>query len=322
VASLALAALVLAGAITATGAAAEPLKIRYATWVGYGPLFVAREKGYFREEKVDVELVGIEDPREAALALAAGRIHGIAWTVDAMVVHLRTGQEYQYVLALDDSAGIDGLVARKDIRSVKDLRGKTVAVGEGTAAQFFLNAVLKDAGMSQKDVQVVNLSQGDAGAAFLAEKVDAAVTWEPWLTKARSAPHGQVLLDSSRTPGVMTEVLVFPREAIARQGKDIQGLVGAWYRAVAFHQKSPKESMEIMAKGLGDWLRDPRVVAETLAGVKLYDRDANLRFFGTPQKPGELYRIARSAIDIWGSLGKLQARGLAARDLVSHAFVK
>jgi ABC-type nitrate/sulfonate/bicarbonate transport system substrate-binding protein len=37
-------------------AAAEPLKIRYSVWVGYGPLFLAQERGYFEEEKVDVQL--------------------------------------------------------------------------------------------------------------------------------------------------------------------------------------------------------------------------------------------------------------------------
>ena len=41
----------------AGGAAAEPLRIRYSVWVGYGPLFLAQEKGYFRAENVDVQLV-------------------------------------------------------------------------------------------------------------------------------------------------------------------------------------------------------------------------------------------------------------------------
>ena len=49
----------------ACAAAAEPLRIRYAVWVGYGPLFLAQQKGYFAAEKVEVQLVKMEDPKES-----------------------------------------------------------------------------------------------------------------------------------------------------------------------------------------------------------------------------------------------------------------
>ena len=42
-------------------AQAEPLRIFYFIWVGYGPLFVAQEKGFFAKEGVEVELINIED---------------------------------------------------------------------------------------------------------------------------------------------------------------------------------------------------------------------------------------------------------------------
>jgi NitT/TauT family transport system substrate-binding protein len=303
-------------------AAAEPVKIRYSIWVGYGPLFIAKEKGYFAEEKVEVELVNIEDPKEGFVALAAGRLHGVVSTVDTMVLYLKTGKEYQYVLALDDSAGGDGIVARKEIKSLKDLKGKKVAVNEGSVSQFFLNVLLKEAGMTQKDLDVVNMKQGDAGAAFVAEKVDAAVTWEPWLTKSKNVPHGHILVDSSKTPGLITDVLIFPREVIAKRGKEIQGIVNAWNKAVAYYEKNQQESLEIMAKGLGDWLKDPKVFAETLGGVKFYNKEGNVKFFGTAQKPGDIYKVAQNALDVWSGFGKLQAKGVTAKDLVNHSFVK
>ncbi len=310
---------VLAG--LASTAAAEPLRIRYSIWVGYGPLFIAKEKGYFKEEKVDVDLVNIEDPKEGFFALAAGRLDGVVSTIDTMVLYLKTGKEYQYVLALDDSAGGDGIVARKEIQSVKDLKGKKVAVNEGSVSQFFLNVVLKESGMTQKDIEVVNMKQGDAGAAFVAEKVDAAVTWEPWLTKSKNAPHGHILVDSSKTPGLITDVLIFPRSVIAKRGKEVQGIVNAWNKAVAYYEQNKDESIQIMSRGLGDWLKDPKVFAETLGGVKFYDKQANARFFGTAQKPGDIVKVVQNALDIWGGFGKLQAKSVAAKDLVNHSFV-
>jgi NitT/TauT family transport system substrate-binding protein len=305
----------------AGAASAEPLKIRYSIWVGYGPLFIAKEKGYFKDEKVEVQLVNVEDPKEGFFAMSAGRLDGVVSTIDTMVLYLKTGKEFQYVLALDDSAGGDGIVARKEIRSVKDLKGKRVAVSEGSVSQFFLNVLLKESGMSQKDVQIVNMSQGDAGVAFVAEKVDAAVTWEPWLSKGKAAPHGQILVDSSKTPGLITDVLIFRRDVIEKRAREIQGVANAWNKAVAYWEKNPAESNKIMAKAVGGWLRDPKVFADALTGVKFYDQAGNVKFFGTAQRPGELYKMVQNALDVWGGFGKLQGK-FAPKDLVNHSFVK
>ncbi|MBI4010772.1 MAG: ABC transporter substrate-binding protein [Candidatus Rokubacteria bacterium] len=309
------------GLALAGAAAAEPLKIRYSVWVGYGPLFLAREKGFLKEEKVEVDLINMEDPKEGFFAMAAGRLDGVVSTIDTMLLYLKTGKEFQYVLALDDSAGGDAIVARKEIKSVKDLKGKKVAFAEGSVSQFFLNVLLRESGLSQKDVDAVNMKPGDAGAAFVAEKVDAAVTWEPWVTKSKNTAFGHVLVDSSKTPGLITDVLIFRRDVIEKRGKEIQGVVNAWNKAVAYWEKNPAESNEIMAKGLGDWLKDPKVFAETLSGVKFYNRDANVKFFGTPQKPGGLAKVVQNAIDIWGSFGKLQAK-MAPKDLINYSFAK
>jgi NitT/TauT family transport system substrate-binding protein len=68
--------------------ATEPLKIRYSVWVGYGPLFLAQERGYFEEERVDVQLIKVEDPGESFRALGAGRLDGVVSTIDTTVLHL------------------------------------------------------------------------------------------------------------------------------------------------------------------------------------------------------------------------------------------
>ena len=302
-------------------ASAEPLKIRYSIWVGYGPLFLAQEKGFFKEENVEVQLVNVEDPKEGFFAMAAGRLDGVVSTIDTMVLYLKTGKEFQYVLALDDSVGGDGIVARKEIKSIRDLRGKRVAVHEGSVSQFFLSVLLREAGLSEKDVRVVNMTPGDAGAAFVAGRVDAAVTWEPWLSKGKAAPHGHLLIDSAQTPGLITDVLVFRRDVVESRPREIQGVVDAWSKAVTQWERNPGESNAIMARAVGDWLKDPKLFADALTGVRFYNNPANARFFGTPQNPGALYKVIQHAIDIAGASGQLRGT-FSARDLVNHSFVK
>ena len=88
-----------------------------------------------------------------------------------------------------------------------------------------------------------------------------------------------------------------------------------------FRSSNPAESNEIMAKAVGDWLKDPKVFADVLTGVKFYNQAANVKFFGTPQKPGDLYKVVGNALDIWGGFGKLQGK-FAPKDLINHSFVK
>ncbi len=163
--------------LPAPAPAQKALKVGYPVWVGYGPLFLADKKGFLKELGVSVEFVNMEDTKTRYVALAAGKIDGLMTTIDTMVLRVKPDFQLAAVMAFDDSKGGDGIVARKEIKSVKDLKGKKVAFGEGSVSHFFLGFLLKQNGMTFKDIVPVNMTAGDAGAAFVANKVDAAVTW-------------------------------------------------------------------------------------------------------------------------------------------------
>ncbi len=303
-------------------ASADTFKIGHSTWVGYGPFFVAKKKGYFKEEGLDVELVTIEDVKVRFAALAAGRIDALATTIDTMPLFLRPdGSRYQYLFAVDDSKGSDGVVARKEIKSVADLKGKKVAFAEGAVSQFYINVLLRQAGLDQSDIEAVNMSARDAGRAFVSGQVDAAVTWEPWLTRGQRAPHGWLLADSSQTPGLITGVVVAPVGVVKRRKAEIQALYRGWSRAVEFVKTNPEEARAIMAKGVGGWLKDPAVFAETLKGVVYYDTAMNKALFGTLSQPGSLSETIQQALDIWSGLGKLQV-SVTPRELIHYGVVE
>ncbi len=178
--------LVLLPIVQAVPASADTVTIAHSTWVGYGPLYIARDKGIFKKNGVDVDLVVMEDPKERFPTLMADRIQMIASTVDTALLYLKKPTDFQYVVAIDDSNGGDGIVALKDIKSIADLKGKKVAVNDGSVSEFYLNVLLGKAGLKESDLNTVNMTAADAGSAFVAKRVDAAVTWEPWLTKGKS----------------------------------------------------------------------------------------------------------------------------------------
>lgn len=319
--ALALAAGVGLGSLSgAAPAGADTITIAHSTWVGYGPLYIAKEKGFFKENGVDVDLVVMEDPKERFPTLMADQIQMIASTVDTALLYMKKPDDYQYVVAIDDSNGGDGIVANKDIKTVADLKGKQVAVNEGSVSEFYLNVLLAKAGISESDLNIVNMTAGDAGGAFVSKRVDAAVTWEPWLSKGKATDHGHLLVDSSTTPGLITDALIAKTGWVQAHQKEVAGIVKAWNEAVAYYRSNPDESVAIMAKGVGGWLKDPKDFKDTLAGIKFYGAEDNKAFFGTKDKPGPLTQTVQEAIDVWSSHGKVQVKTTPAQ-LIDYDFV-
>ena len=311
--------LALMPALNAKTALADTVKIAHSTWVGYGPLYIARDKGFFKKNGVDVDLVVMEDPKERFPTLMADRIQMIASTVDTALLYLKKPTDFQYVVAIDDSNGGDGIVAKKDITHVADLKGKRVGVSEGSVSEFYLNVLLTKAGLKESDLQTVNMTAADAGGAFVAGRVDAAVTWQPWLSRGKATDFGHLLTDSSKTPGLITDVLIAKTDWVNSHQKDVEAIVKSWNEAVAFYEEHPDQAIPIMAKGVGGWLKDPKDFKETLPGIKFYDAAANKAFFGTKDEPGPLSHTVQQAIDIWGSHGKLQVKVTPA-DLINYSY--
>jgi NitT/TauT family transport system substrate-binding protein len=303
--------------VTASAAGAEPLRIGYLTWVGLGPLFVAKEKGLFAKEGVEVELINMAIHEAMYAGLFAGQIDAIDATVDDMLPNFDAEQPYACVFTLTESLGADGIVASNDIQSIADLKGKTVAFAERTVSEFYLNVLLKEAGLSEADIHTVNMSADDAGNAFLMQEVDAAVSWEPWLTQGREAAHGHLLADTSERPGLVADCLVTRTAVLDERLAEFKALVRAWDAALAYVAAHPDEANAIMAQSVGGWLEDPAVFAETLKGVRFYDSARNREYFGTPENPGQIYQTAQYGIEIWSSLGALDVR-LTPADVIRH----
>ena len=306
------------GRSTQVRAAAETLLIGHSTWVGYGPLFLARDKRFFDEAGVNVELRTFEDPKTRFFALISGKLDGIATTVDTASLYWTPEHPFTSILGLDDSKGGDGIVAVNSIKTIKDLRGKQVAVNRGSVSDFFLNVLLRQNGMSEKDIKVTQMQQDDAAAAFFAHKVEAAVTWEPWLSKAKTTQGGHVLVDSSSTPGLIVDILLYRNDIIKNKPNAVKASIAGWYKAIEYWKKNPDEANTVMARGVGGWLKDAKTFRETLAGVRFYDEAINKDYF----KPGgTIFTTAQKAIDIWKSFGRIRVKE-SASDLVSGEFIK
>ncbi len=258
-----------------SGAEPIPIKVAFCTWVGYAPLFIAEEKGYFEEYGYAPEIIIMEDESAYGSALVSNSIDALGQVLDRDIIQYVAGAPEQYVCTMDASTGGDGLVATADIQLVDDLAGKTVALDKSATSYFFFLQVLADSGITEDEINIVEMGNDEAGEAFIAGSVDAAVTWEPQLSNCSMREGGHILVSSADYPKAIIDVLTVNSNFLKAHPDAAKDLLEIWNKSVDFLNENFDEGCEIMAKGLD---LDVEEVKESCGGVTYYDRSMNAEF--------------------------------------------
>lgn len=254
--------------------AKEKIIVAHDQWVGYSGFFVANAKGFFEEVDINVETVGFSGPGDTIPPLLAGHVDISLTTLYNLTLAAGQGEDsLKAIYLLDTSDGADAIVASAEMSSVSELKGKKIAVTTGEVNHLLLIAALKQANISESDVEIVNMSADDAGAAFLAGRVDAAVTWEPWVSRATSA-GGKAIFTSADTPDLILDSIVVTDETLKNRRSALVRFIKAVDKGVAYMRSNPEESHEIIGKALTVSAQDAK---EMLMGDKIYDLKDNMK---------------------------------------------
>ena len=214
-------------------AKAQPIRIAFSTWNGYIGIVIGVKEGLFEKAGVKVDYTVVEDPVQRFNALKSGSLDAIATTPDTFSRTTAQGIETVQVLGLDASVGGDGIVAENSIESVADLAGQKVGVSAGSTSQWFLAYVLDQNGMSLDDVEQVDMTSGDAGSAFAAGKIPAAVTWEPWLSKTKKNPDGHVVVSTEKYPTIITDQVAFAPDFLKEHPDSVRAFIKGYQAAMS-----------------------------------------------------------------------------------------
>ena len=271
-----------------------PLKIAFNTWIGYGPFYVAKEKGFFKNANLRVELVRMEGTGERRAALIAKRIDALGSTIDDFVVGSSQGLNGVMVLAIDESFGADGIVAKKGINSVRDFKNKKIAVQPGFVNHFFLLYLLQKYSLSQDDIIIYPMEPDKAANALLSGDVDVAVTWEPHLSVIKNKKGFNLILTTadSIAQHIIVDNLIIRDDVLKERERDVERLLRVWFHTLDFIQKNPDESANIMAKSVGITADEAK---EMLKGLKFVSLEDNLKFFNKTHEPN-FFSLARKAL--------------------------
>ena len=262
----------------------KPFVVAYNQWIGFVGFWTAQDKGYFKEAGLDVQPKQFSGPADSVPLLLTGKVDASLTTADTVILlNQRAGQSpMACAYVVDTSDGADGLIAQKDVHTVADLRGKTIAATLGQCNELLLLKALEAAKMRASDVVIANMDADTAGAAIVAGKIPAAVTWEPWISKA--APSGaHVIFSSHDAPNILLDVVAASSQTMTGRTADLKAFVAACAKGAAYDKANPGEAAQIAAKHLGTSVPDAQSM---LTKVKLYDVADNRRLIGTAAAPG------------------------------------
>lgn len=203
--------------LSAGAHAKETFNICFSTYVGWEPYALMESTGALeRAEKkynVDINIELVPDYIESINLYTLGNYTACAMTtLDALTIPAVSGLDSSAIIFGDYSNGNDGIVI-KGGNSVSDLAGQDVHLVELSVSHYLLARALEKAGLSERDLNIVNTSDADLAALVLSKPEFAAVTWNPPLMTVLSDPEANLVFDSSDIPGEIMDVLVARTDA-------------------------------------------------------------------------------------------------------------
>lgn len=227
---------------------AAPLRVAINPWPGYEFATLAREKGFFAQEGVDVRLLELSSLGDCRRAFERGQADGFFGTVtEVLESREQSERRAQISLVVDYSDGADVILASNDVNGVEALAGRKVGIENGSLNAFVLSRALEQVGLSFDDVQVVHLAGLDMPQALADGDVDAVVTYPPMSIDIQRAGTGHAIFTTQAIPGEVVDVLSFDEATLRKRGKDVAAFHRAFHRAQEYAAQYPEESYRIMA---------------------------------------------------------------------------
>ncbi|MGE8360713.1 aliphatic sulfonate ABC transporter substrate-binding protein [Pseudomonas sp.] len=215
----------------------------------------------------DIQISWHEFPNGQPLleALNVGNIDLSADVADTVPVFAQAaGAQLTYFAQEAPSPGAQAIIVRDDspLRSVAELKGKKIAVTKAAGSHYLLLAALAKAGLKFSDIEPAYLTPADGRAAFENRKVDAWVTWEPFLSGAQQQLPTRTLADGTALADYQRYYLT--STAFAKAHPKVLEVVfaelvktGDWLRA------NPADAAKVLGPLWGNL--DPKIVEQANA---------------------------------------------------------
>lgn len=252
----------------------EPLRISSSPWPGYEPLYLARDLNYLPSDKVHLFELPSSDINMESFRNRSTDVSTL--TLDETLELLHDGIKLRIFLIMDISNGGDAVLAKTDIKSMADVKGKRISIVNIPLGLYMLNRFLDHAGLKRSDVEVFPMPESNQEKFFEQGKADIVITFEP--VKTRLLKHGMhVIFDSSQIPNEIFDLLIVHEDVYKKRKDDLCFVATQWFRTLNYIKKNRTNAAERITRRLH---LDADQFDDMMAGIILPDREQNRKLLG------------------------------------------
>ncbi len=264
----------------AAPAPTAPLKIAYSDWPGWVAWQVAIDKGWLKEAGVSATFEWF-DYVPSMDAFSAGKVDAVTMTNGDALVTGAAGAKSVMILITDYSNGNDMIVARPQYKSLKDLKGQKIGIEVGFVEHLMLLDGLQKAGMTESDVELVNVKTNETPQVLASGQVAAIGAWQPNSGAAMKAvPGAKPIYTSAQAPGLIYDVVAVNPTSLASRRADWAKLVMVWDRVVKYiNDPKTQDDAVMVVKSVDGGVNFSKVLR--VSGVRPFDQGTTPTSFRT-----------------------------------------
>ena len=235
-------------------------KVGTNIWPGYEALYLAKEEQLYSEN------IQVNTYDSATIVLSKFRkkeIDAAALTLDEVILLQDQGYNPIVIAVLDISNGADVLIAKKSIKSLSDLKNKSIGVENTALGSYVLARILEKAKLSYKDITLVPLVLNRHEEAFKEDVVDAVITFDP-IRSILLESGGVEIFTSKEIPGEIVDVLVVQEDM--KNTKFINDILQGWSKSVDKINQRDTDAIHFIANRLD---QSEKEFLDSLQGLKI-----------------------------------------------------
>lgn len=180
-------------AITACGGGVapprRPLHVACDLWAGYFPGLLAKDLGYFDDERVSVHIEVLPTTDDTLASLVARVYDGACLSLGDFIGLTDVDPEIRFAMASDESAGGDAVVSARPRPFGADWRGVRIGTNLGGFGEIFIDAWLSAHGVARDAVTLVQAEASEVPHLLAEGRLDAGHTWEPYVSQCVATGH-------------------------------------------------------------------------------------------------------------------------------------
>ncbi|MCP4651307.1 MAG: ABC transporter substrate-binding protein, partial [PVC group bacterium] len=230
----------------------KPITIGVDVFPGWGHVFIAQEKGFFKKNGVDVEIVLTEKYLAVQDQFANNELDGAFMVYTDAIYAYSRGIDTRVVYISDYSISGDVIVAKPELKEVRDLEGKIIGIeGINSFSHMFVLSILEKHGLSEGDFFIKNVNAQDVVDELEQGDIDAGHVYGPGKFLAQQKGYS-LLASAEEIEGIITDVLSFHNKIINERPGDIKAIIKSLFEAKKFQETNRKEAVAIIARAIQD----------------------------------------------------------------------